>query len=160
MIKHLIKQLKYYHRAAYAPFLAERLALALASHETLSPQLDQPTTIISYVPSHRIRHYFIKGYNQSQLLARFLCQTLGKGKEQQLCRKIKATRSQVKLSKQERKKNITDAFRVCAPIPTGSTIILVDDVLTSGSTLVELAHTIKKTQPNCTIWGLCLARNA
>lgn len=160
IIKHLITQLKYHHRAAYAPFLAERLALALNSHERLSSKLHDPHTIISYVPSHRIRHYITKGYNQSQLLARFLCQALGKEKEQQVCRKIRATRSQVKLSRNERTKNIADAFRVCTDIPAGSTIILVDDVLTSGSTLMELARIIKKTQPNCQIWGLCLARNA
>ncbi len=176
LIKKLILWLKYSHRRDIASFLGERLALALQSHETLGTLLvkgliarsskGQGGLLISYVPSHRIRHYITKWYNQSELLAQSLSQALEKsslwgreGRVQQLCRKTKHTHSQVGMSRQERKNNLTDAFEVITQIPVWSTIIIVDDVLTSGATMIEMAKVIKKSQPDCQVWGLCVARN-
>jgi ComF family protein len=172
IIKKLIRQLKYYHRADISWFLGERLALALQSHEILWKLITQNSKlIISYVPSHRIRHYITKWYNQSQLLAQSLSQSLErtslwgkmsagqKGHIQQTCRKTKNTHSQVGMTKVERKNNLTDAFEVITQIPVWSTIIIVDDVLTSGTTMIEMAKTIKKSQPDCQVWGICVARN-
>lgn len=160
VITKLIRALKYYHRAHTAGFLGQRLALAVQTHSVLSQALEQGTLIISYVPSHRIRHYITKGYNQSELLARALAASLEYPACQKLCIKTKHTPSQVGLDKIQRKKNVSDAFRVVAPIPAGATIVIVDDVLTSGTTLESLASTIKTHQPDCEVWGLCLARNA
>lgn len=160
LIKKLIRQLKYYHRADISGFLWERLSLALQSHEVLS-QLLTPhwKLLISYVPSHRYRRYITKGYNQSQLLAQSLVRSLGSGAVTSLCKKIKHTHSQVGMSREERKTNLSDAFVLTRPIVPGSTIVIVDDVLTSGATLIEMAKTIKKSQPDCQVRGLCVARN-
>ena len=160
LIKKLITQLKYYHRAHISKFLWQRLALAMQSHDILNSILtDNHKLIITYVPSYRIRHHITKWYNQSQLLSRSLCQELGRKKPLALCKKTKHTHSQVGMKRDERKKNLSDAFRVIAPIPVWSTIIIVDDVLTSWATMIELAKTIKAKQPECQIWGLCVARN-
>jgi predicted amidophosphoribosyltransferase len=141
--------------------LWERLALALQSHELLSEFLiHNSQLIISYVPSHRYRHYITKGYNQAELLAHALTHALD---EQiivsSLCRKIKNTHSQVGMGREERKHNLTDAFEVRETIAPWSTIIIIDDVLTSGATLIEMAKTIKRSQPHCQVWWLCIARN-
>ena len=160
LIKKLITQLKYYHRAHISTFLGQRLALALESHETLwTSKIHNSSFIITYVPSHWIRHHITKGYNQSELLANAVSQALWIQPPQQLCKKKKNTHSQVGMSREERKKNLSDAFRVSNPIPEWSIIFLVDDVLTSGATMVELAKTIKHHQPNCAVWGMCVARN-
>lgn len=156
LIKKLIRQLKYYHRADISWFLWEKLAWEIKSHEKLWS--DKSNLIITYVPSHRIRHYITKWYNQSKLLAQQLAKNLNIPL-QSICKKTKHTHSQVGMTKIERKNNLTDAFEVIAPIPTWSTIIIVDDVLTSGATMIEMAKTIKKSQPDCQVWGLCVARN-
>lgn len=160
LIKKLITQLKYYHRSHISSFLWKRLALAIQSHEILSQLLTHNWQLLtSYVPSHRIRHHITKWYNQSQLLAWALCKELWLNKPKTLCKKIKHTHSQVGMTKDERKQNLSDAFRVTDTIPAGSTILIVDDVLTSGATMIELATTIKQSQPDCKVRGICVARN-
>lgn len=161
LIKKLILWLKYSHRRDIASFLGERLTLALQSHETLWKLLsDDSKPLITYVPSHRIRKYITKWYNQSELLAQRLSQSLyNTNKIRQICKKVKHTHSQVGMSRTERKNNLNDAFEVTTQISVWSTIIIVDDVLTSGATMIEMAKTIKKSQPDCQVWGLCVARN-
>ncbi len=168
LIKKLIRQLKYYHRGDIASFLGERLALAVQSHEVFSKLLDNngllcssqwQQFIISYVPAHWYRHYIVKGYNQSKLLAQSLSSFLPNSSFLSLFKKTKHTHSQVWLSREERKTNLSDAFTLRRPLDPGSVVIIVDDVLTSGATLAELASTIKKSQPDCQVWGLCVARN-
>ena len=159
LIKKLIRQLKYYHRADISLFLWERLALALQSHEILWKLITQNSKlIISYVPSHRIRHYITKWYNQSKLLSQQLAKKLNIP-SQPICKKTKHTHSQVGMTRTERKNNLTDAFEATQKIPSWSTILIVDDVLTSGATMIEMAKTIKKSQPDCKVWGICVARN-
>lgn len=161
LIKKLILWLKYRHRRDVWSFLGERLSLALQSHENLWKLLTVHSTLLTtYVPSHRIRKYITKWYNQSELLAKELSQSLYNNNQViQVCKKTKHTHSQVGMSKTERKNNLTDAFEVIVPIPAWSIIIIVDDVLTSGATMIEMAKTIKKSQPDCQVWGLCVARN-
>lgn len=161
LIKKLIQQLKYYHRADISQFLGERLALALQSHEFFSKFIIYNSKfIITYVPSHRYRHYCTKWYNQSKLLAQDLCQSLwSEYYFTSLCKKIKNTHSQVGMSREERKTNLSDAFVLTQPIAPWSTILIVDDVLTSGATLIEMSKMIKKSQPGCQVWGLCVGRN-
>ena len=161
LIKKLILDLKYRHRSHIAWFLGERLALALRSHHLLWPKIESShdNLIISFVPSHRIRQHISKWYNQAELLANALCKTLGREKPLKLCTKSKHTHSQVGMTKIQRERNLTDAFKVITDIPAWSTIILVDDVLTSWTTLLEISKTIKNSQPQCTIWWLCVARH-
>ena len=160
LIKKLITKLKYYHRADISTFLWKRLSLAVESNEHFSSLLlNDSKLLITYVPSHRYRHHITKWYNQSKLLATSLAKELWNKKITQICRKTKNTHSQVGMSRDERKKNLTDAFQVVNPIREWSTILIVDDVLTSGATMIELANTIKKSQPNCEVWGICVARN-
>ena len=159
LIKKLITKLKYHHREDISEFLWKRLALALQSHEHLS-LIDSSKSVITYVPSHRYRHYITKWYNQSKLLANALVQWLEKNmKVSQICYKTKNTHSQVGMKKNERTKNLTDAFKVTASITPWTTIIIVDDVLTSGATMIELAKTIKDQQPDCEVRWICVARN-
>lgn len=160
LIKKLIQNLKYYHRSHISSFLWQRLALALQSHEIFSQLLTHNSKLLTtYVPSHRIRKYITKWYNQSQLLAQSVCNTLSVHPPLQVCKKTKYTHSQVGMTREERKNNLSDAFQVVSYITPWSTIVIVDDVLTSGATLIEIAKTIKLQQPDCQVWGLCVARN-
>ena len=115
---------------------------------------------ISFVPSHWRRKYLEKGYNQSELLAKELANQLGLTMIS-VAKKRKYTLSQLKLSKAERAKNLKNVFEISSlqEIPRGATILLVDDVTTTGSTLLELAKAVKQERSDMKIWGAVLARN-
>lgn len=73
--------------------------------------------------------------------------------------KIKNSKAQVALSKEQRKENLENAFFVGNPEKIkGKNIMLIDDVLTTGTTLNECAKTLK--QAGCKkIYGLVIARD-
>lgn len=84
--------------------------------------------MIAPVPIHW-RRLCWRGFNQAELLARNLPHMIqGKG-----LLRIRATRPQVRLSPEERRTNLLGAFRSDASV-RGKAVLLVDDVLTSGST--------------------------
>ncbi|MFH1847155.1 MAG: ComF family protein [Candidatus Omnitrophota bacterium] len=91
------------------------------------------------VPLHKTR-YLNRGFNQSDLIAKKLKTIL----QIPLCGhnliKIKNTRSQTSLTKKERLENLKDSFRLKYPLEISKkTIILVDDVFTTGATLESCA---------------------
>ena len=112
--------------------------------------------VITPVPLHRKRERW-RGFNQAELLATAVAEKLNLPLEHLLIR-AKNTSQQAKLSKQERLKNIGGAF-VLAPeiVMKDRTVILVDDIASTGSTLIECAKVLKKNGAK-KIWGLVLAR--
>lgn len=131
-LKKLILKLKFYHKKDIALFLAERGALLIQLNPYLSSSLEKHQLFLSFVPSHRYRRYFQKGYNQSELLAKSLSDLL------QLpflsyFKKSRATVSQVKLNRAERLKNLSSAFEFIdgKKLPQGATLLIVDDVMTT-----------------------------
>ncbi len=86
-----------------------------------------------------------RGFNQSELLA----DIMAKNKDFKVIKnaiiRSKNTQSQTTLNKKDRKTNISNAFSVLKPkLIKGKNIILIDDVATTGSTLQELAKTLKE----------------
>ena len=101
-----------------------------------------------------------RGYNQAEILARGLSEKLGLAIVSALER-VKKTDSQIHLKQKERKENIAHAFVVKQDIKeafTGAGVFLVDDVLTTGSTLLEDANVLKRAGIK-KVWGLALARD-
>ena len=85
-----------------------------------------------------------RGFNQSELLARELLSVYDGAVSTGNLVKRRNTLSQVGLSGEERLTNISDAFLVKAPGEfEGRTVLLVDDVCTTGSTLNECARLLK-----------------
>lgn len=161
LIKRLILKLKYYHKSDIADFLAHRLILAMQSNKKIHENIR-----LTYIPSHWFRHYFVKGYNQSKLLARKLSKISsprnggGWFPVIDLATKIHRTHTQAGLNKNQRINNLKNVFKIKeGEIKGDETIIIVDDVTTTGSTIIELAKTIKTQFPKTKIWWLVLARN-
>ncbi len=99
--------------------------------------------MISPVPMTK-RELFRREINASALLAKRLSKTLGVPYRNTL-RKIRETRPQSSLGRAERKRNLRDAFRAEKDASLeGKTVLLVDDVLTTGFTLSEASRTLKK----------------
>lgn len=94
------------------------------------------------VPLHPWRE-FTRGYNQSHELALYLSSAYGIPVCAPLLKKVRFTQDQKRLNAEERKKNLRRSFKA-APEAAGRRIILVDDVITTGSTLSACAQALKK----------------
>lgn len=115
--------------------------------------LKKDTTTITAIPLSKKRERE-RGFNQAECIARALSERSGLSYQRLLQRK-KLTKAQAKLSAEERQKNVEDAFQIAPtprgrgiPIPrnlelSGKTIILIDDVVTTGATLNEAARMLK-----------------
>jgi ComF family protein len=128
----LIQSLKYAHRLAGADFLGRELAQ--------SPVPFQPDLILP-VPLSPAR-LAERGFNQAVELARPLARALGVSLETSRVHRRRDTAPQASLPWTERKQNIRHAFE-CELDLTGKTVLVVDDVMTTGATLDELARTLK-----------------
>lgn len=94
---------------------------------------------VSFVPMTRLE-VLRRGYNQTQLIAKSISKISGKPIYSGVT-KIKNTKKQVGLGKEERVENIKGAFRLKEAPPSGN-ILLVDDVYTTGSTAFEITKCI------------------
>ncbi len=159
IIKKLILKLKYFHKKTIAEFIAKQLKLFIVSNQSIILDINNSEkTIITWIPSHRIRKYIIKWYNQSYLIAKKLSQLLWYKFEKILWKK-KNTKSQVKLNKQQRKENLKNVFWLLKPLNWNETIIVVDDITTTWATINEFAKTIKNIYPNIKIRWIVIARH-
>ncbi len=111
------------------------------------------------VPLHpkRLRE---RGFNQSLLLARHVASSLGTELDFLSLRRIRYTQPQTGLKSDERRKNVSRAFELMDhTCVKGRTVILVDDVATTGNTLNECARVFRRS--GCDrVFCLVLARTS
>ena len=101
-------------------------------------RFDQTWTV-SFVPSHP-RKENIRGFNQSELLAKRLAGILGLACSAAL-KKIRSTRPQMQLNRIQRLDNLKAAFEAIGSVKNKK-IILIDDVCTTGATMNECRDTL------------------
>jgi ComF family protein len=149
-----IHQLKYAQRS----HLADSLGSLLASFaQNWIGELEG--YVIMPVPLHP-RRLRSRGFNQSLLLARCVALKTGAELDFLSLRRTKFTKPQTELSSEERKKNVRKAFEVLKPgLVKKRTILLVDDVATTGSTLNECAKALKRAGAD-SVLCLVLARTS
>lgn len=159
-LKKLILKLKYYHQKDVVDTLIDRVILSMQTNHSLRTASKSSCCCITYVPSHRWRKYITKWYNQSELLAQSLSNKLGLPYVQ-LVKKVKHTKSQTTLTREERLVNMLDSFDITniQSLAAYHTVIIIDDIVTTGSTINEIALTIKKHNPQAQIWGLVVGRH-
>lgn len=134
VIRQLIHPLKY----RKMPLVGTELGLLAAIDIT-------DLGLITPVPLHKLR-LKERGYNQSEYIARGLIGNSAQLDFQpQLIRRIRATSTQTRLSRQQREENLADAFVIRPYTGIESKCIgVVDDVITTGTTLNECARLLKK----------------
>jgi ComF family protein len=140
-VRELIGRFKYDGDKLLATDLCYIMANAWSA---LSERIPASNLLLVPVPlhKHRLRN---RGFNQADLLARRLSFVTGiKHQANALSRTI-ATRPQQTLGRQERLKNVKGAFKVNEKMIRGKNIVLVDDVCTSGATLIECADELLKS---------------
>ena len=105
---------------------------------------DLRADILYYIPSHR-RKEAIRGYNQSELLASLISKESGIPLSRGNLVKRKYTRDQNKLDRIERMTNLKDCFLLRRPLEVlDKDIILIDDIITTGSTMAEASIILKE----------------
>ena len=95
------------------------------------------------VPLHRVR-LRERGYNQSALLARACVEAFPQAQVIEALKRIRPTQTQSKLAGEKRANNVRGAFAVVGDDVADKRVLLVDDVVTSGGTVVECARALMR----------------
>jgi ComF family protein len=136
-VQDAVQQFKYHRRWRVGQHLAE--AMAQTARNTLPlAAIDAVLPVPLFWLKRRAR-----GFNPAQLLAQTVAQSLGKPLHLRGLRRTRWTTSQTRLHGRNRIRNVRDAFTADAPSVGGRTILLVDDVLTSGATAAACAQALK-----------------
>jgi ComF family protein len=108
------------------------------------------------VPLHFWRR-FRRGYNQAELLARVIARRAGLPVDTRTLLRRRAGRRQLGLTRRERRRSLAGCFAARSGRARGRTILLVDDVVTTGATLEACARTLLDAGASRVI-GCVLAR--
>ncbi len=139
MVKESLIRFKFYSKPGYYRTYARLLA----------DKIGKVTDVKNYqmvlsVPLHKHKE-FSRGYNQARLISKALSRILKMRECSYLLRRERYTEAQSLLDKQKRNQNVKGAFAVVSPKKVkGKTILLVDDILTTGSTLEECSRVLKQ----------------
>lgn len=144
------------HRLKYKRDLG--LGESLSRHLiALFEKLSWETDLITVVPLDEQR-MTERGYNQSTLLARPLAWASGTPFSPQAISRIRKTESQVGLTREERRINVAGAFLADSKMVSGRSILIVDDVATTGATMESSSKALLNAGAS-EVYGLTLARS-
>lgn len=135
-ITNLIHRLKYEQKKHFIPYLAKYLAEKYAT-------MDLEVDIVTSVPLHPNREK-TRGFNQSKLLATEFAKLTGLTYID-LLDKVVDNVSQTTLGYRERVENVRDVYKrkkKIRPIISGKRILIIDDLITTGSTVSEMSKTL------------------
>ncbi len=131
----MIKEIKYNRRIGLAPYLTQSLVKAFSKWHP-------PIDMIAPVPLARKR-LRSRGFNQSDLIVKPVAHELNIPYFPRALTRTRETRSQVGLGANERKENLADAFAADPAQSKGKSVLLFDDITTTGTTLNECAKALK-----------------
>lgn len=143
-MRSLVHKLKYSSNLVLAKFFANEIAASITFQKI--PKIR--SSIVIPVPIHNKRHKF-RGYSQTHLIARALSAKLNIPYDYWSLTQIKITVPQTGLSKQDRKQNVKRAYRFDPnPAYCSQNIIIVDDVITTGSTINSIVESVSERYPS------------
>ncbi len=150
-VQQLIHQFKYRGRKDIGIFLGKQLALEIKNNP-----LWEPVEIIVPVPLHPKKKHK-RGFNQSEVFGRGLSAGLNKPMIANNLVRVTKTSSQTRKSRFKRWENVETVFQLNKPEDLkGKNILLIDDVVTTGSTLEACAHKLKEVK-GTRVWVATLA---
>lgn len=140
VLKELVHQFKYGGKLALGRDLSGLLSDFLYDH----PEILEDVAAVTFVPIASDR-LIKRGFNQSKILAKHISDSYGIPLVDCI-RKIKTTKNQNELARDERLENLKGAFSAGkGPGLSGLTILVVDDIMTTGATLNECAKALVKS---------------
>lgn len=138
-IRDVLHAIKYLGKFRLANQLGKFSAPILSQYTELTG-----SDLIIPIPLHKSKQ-FERGYNQSAYIAKGLSCQLQIPVQARAVKRIKATQTQTRLNLSERRANMNDAFKIRNPsVITGKSILLVDDVITTGATVSECAKVLRE----------------
>jgi ComF family protein len=147
---HMIRRLKYGGAVGMGRVLGELFARRMASAGDSQPQLLIPVPL-----AHR--RFCERGYNQAIVLAEHIVRSVAKPLRTDLLVRVRDTQEQAGLDQRARRKNIKRAFEVTDPLPA-THVAIVDDVVTTGSTVNEIARVLKRAgAKRVEVWAIARA---
>lgn len=149
--RRIVHDLKYRNVRIAVPYIARLLAAYLERNP-------YPVDALCPVPLHPRRERS-RGFNQSELIARELSNITDIPVDATALRRTRNTPPQVSMeSPAERQQNIAEAFECSTDVDTRR-YILIDDVVTTGSTMSDCAQALKDAGA-LNVWGIAFARQA
>jgi ComF family protein len=146
-----------YPRAGLAGLDPEAIAvLRRLARDAAARAPGPPPDLVVPVPLHP-RRLRARGYNPAALLARAVAREVGAPCDPVALRRIRDTQSQTGLDRRSRRRNVRGAFAARGPGRLPGLVWLVDDVLTTGSTLAEAARALRAGGAERVV-GVCAAR--
>lgn len=138
VVKESLIRFKFYNESSYYRTYAILIADKLAKILDISRY-----NMVMSVPLHK-RKEISRGYNQAFLISKELGRKLKLPEGSRLLKRYRHTQAQSLLDKEKRSQNVKDAFTVTASDRVrGKSILLVDDIMTTGSTLEECGRVLK-----------------
>lgn len=124
------------HRCKYSglTYLAPLMA------DVMAPLVPKDVDLLVPIPLH-LRRERARGFNQSRLLAQHLSAHCGVACDDALIR-TRFTRQQARLTHRQRRRNLHNAMQA-QPCVFGKRVLIIDDVLTTGSTALEAARALR-----------------
>lgn len=139
IVKDSLIRFKFYSRPSYYRTYARMIADRMEKLGSIG-KFD----LVMSVPLHKKKEYS-RGYNQAYLISKALCRYLKLPERSYLLKRFKNTDTQSLLDRSERRLNIMNAFKVTGSEEVkGKSILLVDDIMTTGFTLDECARMLKE----------------
>lgn len=148
-VRPIIHQFKYSGRTR----LAHPLANLLIERWSL---WEMDVDMVVPIPLHPEREQE-RGFNQSHLIAEPFAERVGIPLETEAVFRVRATRQQAELSSVDRRKNVAGAFQANGKLVRGQRILLIDDVVTTGSTLNAAGEALYKAGAE-SVSAYCVAR--
>ncbi|MGV6945528.1 ComF family protein [Sphingobacterium kyonggiense] len=153
LVENLIYNLKYNSKPQIGYYFGREYGAKLLK----SPFFENIDLLVP-IPLHPKRKRK-RGYNQSAKIAMGLASILQVPVDETILFRTVQTKTQTRLSSLARVANVSGVFS-CSKKPAidGKHIVLIDDVLTTGATLVSAADAIMESYPNCKLSVICLAK--
>jgi ComF family protein len=153
-VDRLIQGFKYRRQLANGELLSKLLADYLSYCADENPEWQAPDLIIP-TPMHWMRRWK-RGFNQADIVARSLSRQLEIPLADRLITRRNRTPSQQGLNREQRQRNLRNAFTITTPaLVAGKRIALVDDVVTTTATMRELSRLLRKAgAADVQVWAL------
>ncbi|HIP32117.1 MAG TPA: ComF family protein [Crocinitomicaceae bacterium] len=149
--QNILFSIKYKDNPSLATYFGRELGENLTKIEEL-----KSVDVVFPVPLHP-KKKFIRGYNQSDALAKGICETFERKLDVKSVIRTKHSETQTKKSRFQRWDNVSEIFKISSSISSYKHAVIVDDVITTGSTIEAMTNAIRKVHPDVLISVVTLA---